>query len=58
MLFRNLMKFKVQHKGFCIILIKPILNKYKDIISTKTPFILQNNTFFPKWQILEPQKVN
>ena len=50
--------FKVQVMHFCIILIKPVLNEYKDIISTKTLFILQKKTFFPKWQILEPQKVN
>ena len=50
--------FKVPEMQFCLILIKPILNEYKHIISTKTPFILQNNIFFPKWQILEPQKVN
>ena len=49
---------KVQSRHNCILLIKPILNEYKDKISSKTPFILQNNTLCPIWQILEPQKGN
>ena len=56
--FEDCFSLKVLGNHFCTILIKPFLKEYKDILSTKTPFILQNHTFCPIWQLLEPQKRN